>query len=129
MCLNGPLGMKRGRGMRQEYSTTGARKQEAQCFRGLFTNRFLGEWTYILGLGAGRCRGVGRDAGARFGRAEADARLPKRAALKRTRLWPLSRAFVGIFVGTFPLIPKDPLQTLVLWILVPHPPPFPFTPE
>ncbi len=96
--------------------------------RGLTSNRFLGEWTYILGLGAGWCRGVGRGAGARVGRAEADARLPKRAALKRTRLWPLSRVFVGIFVGTFPLIPKDPLQTLVLWILVP-PPPFPFTPE
>ena len=28
--------------------------QEAQCFRGLITNRFLGEWTYILGLAAGR---------------------------------------------------------------------------
>ena len=51
--------MKRGRGLRQEYSTTGARKQEAQCFRGPFTCRFLGEWTYMLGLGAGRCRGVG----------------------------------------------------------------------
>ena len=54
VCLNGPLGMKRGRGLREEYSTTGARKQEAQCFRGSFTCRFLGEWTYMLGLAAGR---------------------------------------------------------------------------
>ena len=23
-----------------------------------FSNRFVGEWTYILGLGAGRCRGA-----------------------------------------------------------------------
>jgi hypothetical protein len=30
ICLNGPLGMKRGRGMRPEYSTTEARMQEAQ---------------------------------------------------------------------------------------------------
>ena len=43
--------------MRQEYSTTGARKQEAQCLQGLFSNRFIGEWTYIQGLAAGRCRG------------------------------------------------------------------------
>ena len=50
--------MKRGRGLREEYSTTGARKQEAQCFRGSFTCRFLGEWTYMLGLAAGRCRGA-----------------------------------------------------------------------
>jgi hypothetical protein len=27
--------------------------------QGSFTNRFLGEWTYIGGFGAGRCRGVG----------------------------------------------------------------------
>jgi len=33
--------MKRGRGMRQEYSTTGARKQEAQCFQGLTSRGFL----------------------------------------------------------------------------------------
>ncbi|MDP7318629.1 MAG: hypothetical protein QGH12_10685, partial [SAR324 cluster bacterium] len=46
--------------------------------RGLTSNRFLGEWTYILGLGAGWCRGVGRGAGARVGRAEADPHLPKR---------------------------------------------------
>jgi len=24
-----------------------------------FSNRFLGEWTYLLGLAAGRCRGAG----------------------------------------------------------------------
>ena len=63
MCLIGPLGMKRGRGMRQEYSTTGARMQEVSRLRGWFSNRFLGEWTYILGLAAGRCRGVGWGAG------------------------------------------------------------------
>ena len=63
ICLIGPLGMKRGRGMRQEYSTTGARKQEASRLRGLFSNRFVSEWTYILGLAAGRCRGVGWGAG------------------------------------------------------------------
>jgi hypothetical protein len=26
--------------------------------RGSFTNRFVGEWTYLLGLAAGRCRGA-----------------------------------------------------------------------
>jgi len=44
--------------MRQEYSTTGARKQEASRLRGLFSNRFVSEWTYILGLAAGWCRGA-----------------------------------------------------------------------
>jgi hypothetical protein len=33
--------------------------QEAQCFRGLFSNRLVGEWTYLLGLAAGGCRGAG----------------------------------------------------------------------
>ena len=32
--------------------------QEAQCFRGLIPSGFLGEWTYLLGLAAGRCRGA-----------------------------------------------------------------------
>jgi hypothetical protein len=27
--------------------------------QGWFTNRFLGEWTYLLGLAVGWCRGVG----------------------------------------------------------------------
>ena len=57
MRLKRPLGMKLGRGMRQEYSTKWGRRQEPQCFRGSFPNRFLGEWTYILGLAAGWCRG------------------------------------------------------------------------
>jgi len=34
----------------KEYSTTGARMQEASRPRGLFSNRFVGEWTYILGF-------------------------------------------------------------------------------
>ena len=55
-----------------------ARTQEGLRFQGLISNRFLGEWTYILGLAFGWCRGVGRDAGARVGRAEADTHLPKR---------------------------------------------------
>jgi len=36
-----------------------------------FSNRFVGEWTYILGLAAVGCRGTGRQAGA-------DGHLPKR---------------------------------------------------
>ena len=40
--------------------------------QGWFSNRFLGEWTYILGFGVGECRGVGWDAGARVGRSGAD---------------------------------------------------------
>ena len=36
-----------------------ARKQEGLRFQGLISNRFLGEWTYILGLAFGWCRGVG----------------------------------------------------------------------
>jgi hypothetical protein len=82
--------------------------QEAQCFRGLFSNRLVGEWTYLLGLAAGRYRGVGWGAGARVGRSGADDRPPKRAALNRARLWLLPRSFVGIF----PQIWKDPLRLL-----------------
>ena len=36
-----------------------ARTQEGLRFQGLISNRFLGEWTYILGLAFGWCRGVG----------------------------------------------------------------------
>ena len=50
--------MKRGRGMRQEYSTKWGRRQEGLQGQGLFPNRFLGEWDYILGLAAERCRGA-----------------------------------------------------------------------
>ena len=60
VCLNGPLGMKRGRGMHQEYSTTGARMQEAQCFRGLITCRFVGEWDYSLDSPPGGAEVVAR---------------------------------------------------------------------
>ncbi len=34
-----------------------ARKQEGLRFQGLISNRFLGEWTYLLGLASGWCRG------------------------------------------------------------------------
>jgi len=62
ICLNGPLGMKRGRGMRQKYSTTGARKQEGVRGRGWFTYGRTGsppQWgSRILGIGEIRGAGV-----------------------------------------------------------------------
>ena len=45
-----------------------ARKQEGLRFQGLISNRFLGEWTYILGLAFGWCRGVGCRGTGRQGR-------------------------------------------------------------
>ena len=44
--------------MRPEYSTKGGRRQGAKCFQSPFSNRFVGEWTYILELAAGRCGGL-----------------------------------------------------------------------
>jgi hypothetical protein len=58
VCLIGPLGMKRGRSMRQEYSTKWGRKQETLGGQGLSVGGFVGEWDYILGLAVGRCRGT-----------------------------------------------------------------------
>jgi len=51
MCLNGPLGMKRGRGMRLEYSTTGARKQEGLGGQGLSIGGFLSGRDYQIRFG------------------------------------------------------------------------------
>ena len=58
VCLIGPLGMKRGRSMRQEYSTKWGRKEETLGGQGLSVGGFVGEWDYILGLAVGRCRGA-----------------------------------------------------------------------
>ena len=50
MCLNGPLGI----GERVAGGVFHKMGWEARGLRGWFTCRFVGEWTYILGLGAGR---------------------------------------------------------------------------
>jgi hypothetical protein len=45
-------------GMRQEYSTTGARKQEALGGQGLSIGVFLPEWDYQICFGFRGCRGA-----------------------------------------------------------------------
>ena len=51
----GFLGLERG--MRPEYSTTGARMQEGLRGQGQFTGSFLSRRDYQIRFGAGWCRG------------------------------------------------------------------------